>query len=132
MKHSLRRPDSLDRVEVLMSLEDEYPALGSAFEALWAWDQDFDEEAVVPLEPYVAVPFVARALRNGFVTRVCVIACSGSWTLGVDLDCARLATGDLDDQRELHGVRHYPTLELATRAFLAQVRRRVNAGDARE
>jgi len=120
MGHTPQKADSLDRVEILMALEDQYPELGSAFETLWELDPDFDEKAVVPLRPYIVAPVEAKAVRGGMVTHVTVIARFGDRALALDHDCSQVAIGTLHANRELNEVRHYRTLELAARAFLSE------------
>ena len=121
MKHAHRKPDSLDRVEILMALEGQFPELGTAFETLWDLDPDFDERAVVPLRPYVCAPVEATAVRGGIATHVTVFARHGDRVLALDHDCKQLAIGISTAERSVTDVRHYRTLELAARAFLSEV-----------
>jgi hypothetical protein len=114
-----RKADSLDRVEILMALEEQYPELGSAFETLWNLDPDFDEKAVVPLRPYIVAPVEAKAVRGGMVTHM--TGHRALWRSGAGLDHdvpGRIGT--LSASRELSGARHYRTLEMAARAFLSE------------
>jgi hypothetical protein len=120
MGHTPRKADSLDRVEILMALEEEYPELGSAFETLWELDPDFDEKAVVPLRPYIVAPVRTKAVRGGMVTHVTVIARFGDRAMALDHDCRQVAIGTLNASRELSDVLHYRTLEMASRAFLSE------------
>ena len=122
MKRAHRKADSLDRVEILMALEERFPELGGAFETLWDLDPDFDEKAVLPLSPYICKPVEATALRGGITTRVTVFACNGDRVLAIDHDCRQLAIGTISE-RHISDVRHYRTVELAVRAFLSEAQR---------
>jgi hypothetical protein len=118
MKHGHRKADSLDRVEILMALEEQFPELATAFETLWELDPDFDERAVVPLRPYICAPVEATAVRGGIATHVAVFACHGDRVLALDHDCRQLAIGTSTADRRVTDVQPYRTLELAVRAFL--------------
>ena|SRR6188768_2715815 len=120
MGHTAQKADSLDRVEILMAIEEEFPELGSAFETLWELDPDFDEKAVVPLRPYIVAPVQAEAIRGGVVTHVTVFARFGDRVMGLDHDCKQVAIGTMSANRELSDVQHYRTLEMASRAFLSE------------
>jgi hypothetical protein len=132
MGHTPRKADSLDRVEILMALEDEYPELSSAFETLWELDPDFDEKAVVPLRPYIVAPVQAKAVRGGMVTHVTVIARFGDRAMGLDHDCRQVAIGTLNASRVLSDVHHYRTLEMASRAFLSESGRSMASNNSLE
>jgi len=120
MKHGHRKADSLDRVEILMALEEQFPELGTAFETLWELDPDFDERAVVPLGPYICAPVEATAERGGIATHVTVFARHGDRVLALDHDCKQVAIGTSTANRRVTDVQHYRTLELAARALLSE------------
>jgi hypothetical protein len=120
MKHVHRKADSLDRIEILMALEEQHPELGTVFETLWDLDPDFDETAVVPLRPYICTPVEATAVRGGIATHVTVFARHGDRVLALDHDCKQLAVGTATAERSVTDVRHYRTLELAVRIFLSE------------
>jgi hypothetical protein len=132
MSHPPRKADSLDRVEILMALEGQHPELGSAFETLWKLDPDFDEGTVAPLRPYIVSPFQATAVRGGMVTHVTVFARFGDRAMGLDHDCSQVAIGTLIAGRELNEVRHYRTLEMASRALLSESGHSVASGTSLE
>ena len=127
LHRSPRKADSLDRVEMLMWLEEDHPELAPAFDTLWDLDPDFDEQSVVPLEPYVCKTFSAKAIRGGILTHVTVFARHRDRVMGLDHDCRQLAIGTLTADRSMREVRHYRTLEMALRAFVADAQRRATS-----
>jgi hypothetical protein len=109
-----RKADSLDRIEVLMALEEVHCELTPAFKALWKLDPDFDESGLFPRPPYIAAPFMAQAQRNGFETTVTVFARSADSCLARDHDCGQFAIGTLQgSSRLVEGVSQRPASRVA-------------------
>jgi len=103
----MRGVDSLERVEMIMALEE---ALDGTV-----------PERISELKRYLVPPFLATCIRGGFSTDVTVFARHRSTVLFASLGAAVFGVGVLNSAGEVRESLHYPTVAMATRAFLGAI-----------
>ena len=117
MKARARQSDSLQRVELVLALEE---FSGRAAAPLPPGnDQTLLPFSLERIDAYLVAPRDAQSRRAQVETKVTIFAELGDVALAMDWGCRQFAVGVTDANGDLSEPRHYPTLELACRAFHA-------------